>query len=29
MLGKHLYVVNARFGTATPADPHYDVVKVG
>ncbi len=27
--GKHLYVVNARFGTATPADPHYDVVKVG
>jgi hypothetical protein len=27
--GKRLYAVNARFGTATPADPHYDIVKVG
>jgi sugar lactone lactonase YvrE len=27
--GKRLYVVNARFGTATPTDQHYDVVKVG
>ena len=27
--GKHLYAVNARFGTSTPADQHYDVVKVG
>ena len=27
--GERLYVVNARFGTATPADQHYDVVKAG
>ena len=27
--GKRLYVVNARFGTSTPEDQHYDVVKVG
>ena len=27
--GKRLYVVNARFGTATPEDQHFDVVKVG
>jgi sugar lactone lactonase YvrE len=27
--GKKLYVVNARFGTSTPEDQHYDVVKVG
>ena len=27
--GKRLYVVNARFGTATPTDQHYDVVKAG
>lgn len=27
--GKRLYDVNARFGTATPEDQHYDVVKVG
>jgi sugar lactone lactonase YvrE len=27
--GKRLYVVNARFGTATPDDQHYDIVKVG
>jgi sugar lactone lactonase YvrE len=27
--GKRLYVVNARFGTATPQDQHYDVVKAG
>ncbi|MDX6598114.1 MAG: hypothetical protein QOE87_2001 [Gaiellales bacterium] len=27
--GKRLYVVNARFGTATPTDQHYDIVKVG
>jgi hypothetical protein len=26
---KRLYAVNARFGTATAADQHYDVVKVG
>ena len=26
--GKRLYVVNARFGTATPTDQHYDVVRV-
>jgi hypothetical protein len=27
--GRRLYAVNARFGTSTPADQHYDVVKVG
>jgi len=27
--GKRLYAVNARFGTSTPADQHYDIVKVG
>lgn len=27
--GKRLYAVNARFGTATPTDQHYDIVKVG
>jgi len=27
--GERLYVVNARFGTATPADPSYHVVKAG
>ena len=27
--GARLYVVNARFGTATPTDQHYDVVKAG
>ena len=27
--GKRLYAVNARFGTSTPTDQHYDVVKVG
>ena len=27
--GERLYVVNARFGTATPTDQHYDVVKAG
>jgi sugar lactone lactonase YvrE len=27
--GRRLYVVNARFGTATPDDQHYDIVKVG
>jgi hypothetical protein len=27
--GQRLYAVNARFGTATPDDQHYDVVKVG
>ena len=27
--GNRLYVVNARFGTATPTDQHYDVVKAG
>jgi sugar lactone lactonase YvrE len=27
--GARLYVVNARFGTATPDDQHYDVVKAG
>ena len=27
--GSRLYVVNARFGTATPADPSYHVVTVG
>jgi sugar lactone lactonase YvrE len=27
--GERLYVVNARFGTATPADQSYHVVKVG
>jgi sugar lactone lactonase YvrE len=27
--GRQLWAVNARFGTATPADQHYDVVKVG
>ena len=28
-LGERLYVVNARFGTATPADQSYHVVKAG
>jgi outer membrane protein assembly factor BamB len=28
-LGTKLYAVNARFGTATPTDQHYDVVKAG
>jgi sugar lactone lactonase YvrE len=27
--GERLYVVNARFGTATPEDQHYDVVQAG
>ncbi|MEA2214667.1 MAG: hypothetical protein QOK19_228 [Solirubrobacteraceae bacterium] len=27
--GRQIWVVNARFGTATASDPHYDVVKVG
>ena len=27
--GKRLYAVNARFGTSTPTDQHYDIVKVG
>jgi sugar lactone lactonase YvrE len=27
--GHRLYVVNARFGTATPTDQHYDIVKAG
>ena len=27
--GKRLYAVNARFGTATSTDQHYDIVKVG
>jgi hypothetical protein len=27
--GRHAWVVNARFGTSTPTDQHYDVVKVG
>jgi hypothetical protein len=27
--GRQIWVVNARFGTATPSDQHYDVVKVG
>ena len=27
--GRRLYAVNARFGTATPTDQHYDIVKVG
>jgi hypothetical protein len=27
--GDRLYVVNARFGTATPEDQSYDVVKAG
>jgi sugar lactone lactonase YvrE len=26
---QRLYAVNARFGTATPTDQHYDIVKVG
>jgi hypothetical protein len=26
--GRHVWVVNARFGTSTPTDQHYDVVKV-
>jgi hypothetical protein len=26
--GRHAWVVNARFGTSTPTDQHYDVVKV-
>jgi hypothetical protein len=28
-LGNRVYAVNARFGTATPGDQHYDVVKAG
>ncbi|MDX6619843.1 MAG: hypothetical protein QOK36_2229 [Gaiellales bacterium] len=27
--GRNIWVVNARFTTATPSDQHYDVVKVG
>lgn len=28
-VGNRLYAVNARFGTATPSDQHYDIVKAG
>jgi DNA-binding beta-propeller fold protein YncE len=28
-VGNRIYAVNARFGTATPADQHYDIVKAG
>ncbi len=28
-VGNRVYAVNARFGTATPSDQHYDIVKAG
>jgi sugar lactone lactonase YvrE len=28
-VGNKVYAVNARFGTATPSDQHYDIVKAG
>jgi streptogramin lyase len=28
-VGNRVYAVNARFGTATPTDQHYDIVKAG
>jgi sugar lactone lactonase YvrE len=28
-VGNRLYAVNARFGTATPSDQHYDIIKAG